>query len=121
MNISYQIQIKPRNWVGSDSTITYPITENDFKKFANLISAINKNSGNNTWNWFGKGNGLPEIWDGTRYSIDFWRICNMMKENFNYTVEDINLIKEFYIRFTPRGCDGIRYIKIFKVEEITSY
>ena len=121
MNTSYQIQIKTHNWEGSSPTITHPISENDFKKFAKLISAINKNSGHNTWNWFGKGHDLPEKWDGTRYVLDTWRLCKHMEENFNYKVEDINLVKEFFLRFTPHGCDGIEYIKIFKVEEITCY
>jgi hypothetical protein len=42
-----------------------------------------------------------------------------MDEHFGYKVEDINLIKEFFLRFTPHGCDGIEWIKFFKVEEIT--
>ncbi len=121
MNTSFQIQIKIVNYNGGSQTITHPISENDFKKFANLISAINNNSGNQTWNWFGKGHGLPEKWDGKHYVLDIWGLCNHMEENFNYKVEDINLVKEFFLRFTPRGCDGIEYIKIFKVEEITGF
>ena len=41
-----------------------------------------------------------------------------MNEHFNYKVEDINLVKEFFLRFTPHGCDGIEWIKFFKVEEL---
>ena len=41
-----------------------------------------------------------------------------MKENFDYDVEDINLVKEFFLRFTPKGGDRLDNIKLFKVEEI---
>ena len=116
--ISYQIQIKTVNYNGGSPIITKEITLNDLAKFANLAELINNNSGNQTWNWFGKGHGLPEKWDGTRYVLDTWRLCKHMEENFNYKVEDINLVKEFFLRFTPHGCDGIEWIKFFKVEEI---
>ena len=72
----------------------------------------------NQWNWFGKGHGLPEKWDGNRYVLDTWRLCKHMEEHFDYKVEDINLVKEFFLRFTPHGCDGIEWVKFFKVEEI---
>ena len=87
-------------------------------KFANLAEIINNNSGKQIWNWFGKGHGLPEKWDGNRYVLDTWRLCKHMEEHFDYKVEDINLVKEFFLRFTPHGCDGIEWIKFFKVEEI---
>lgn len=118
MNTKFQIQIKTHNWEGGSPTITKEISLNDLAKFANLVKMINKNYGGETWNWFGKGNGLPTVWDGKRYVIDTWRLCNHMKENFNYNVEDINLVKEFFLRFTPHGCDGIESVKFFKVEEI---
>ena len=50
--------------------------------------------------------------------LDTWRLCKHMEEHFDYKVEDINLVKEFFLRFTPHGCDGIEWIKFFKVEEI---
>ena len=104
MNTKFQIQIKTSNWEGSSPTITKDITLNDLIKFSNLASFINKNSSNNHWNWF---NRLPDEWDGERYVIDTYRICKHMDENFGYKVEDVNLIKEFFLRFTPHGCDGI--------------
>jgi len=119
MNTKFQIQIKTHNWEGGSPTITEEITLNDLIKFSNLASFINKNSGNKTWNWFGKERGLPDKWDGEKYVLDTYLICTDMEENFGYKVEDVNLIKEFYLRFTPHGCDGIDYIKFFKVEEIT--
>lgn len=119
MNTKFQIQIKTINWEGDSPTITKEITLNDLTKFANLAEMINKNSGKQIWNWFGKGKGLPEMWDGNRYVLYTWGIGNWMKEKFDYNVEDFNLIKEFYLRFTPNGCDGIEWIKFFKVEEIT--
>lgn len=116
MNTKFQIQIKTHNWEGGSPTITKEITLNDLIKFSNLASMINKNSGGKTWNWF---NHLPDTWDGKRYVLDTWRLCKHMDEHFGYKVEDINLVKEFFLRFTPHGCDGIEWIKFFKVEEIT--
>ena len=119
MNTKFQIQIKTQNWEGGSPTITKDITLNDLIKFSNLASFINKNSGNKYWNWFGKERGLPDKWDGERYVLDTYSLLKTMDENFGYKVEDVNLIKEFFLRFTPHGCDGIEYIKFFKVEEIT--
>ena len=119
MNTTFQIQIKTHNWEGGSPTITKDITLNDLTKFSNLAEMINKNSGNQIWNWFGNGKSLPTRWDGDQYVLDIWRLCKHMEDNFNYKVEDINLVKEFFLRFTPHGCDGIEWIKFFKVEEIT--
>ena len=118
MNTKFQIQIKTHNWEGESPTIIKEITLNDLTKFANIAEIINNNSGKQIWNWFGKGHGLPEKWDGNRYVLDTWRLCKHMEEHFDYKVEDINLVKEFFLRFTPHGCDGIECIKFFKVEEI---
>lgn len=121
MNIKYQIQIKTSNYVGGSPIITKEISLSDLSKFSNLAEMINKNSGGNYWNWFGKGKGLPDTWDGNHYVLDTWRLYKHMEENFDYKVEDFNLIKEFYLRFTPNGCDGIEWIKFFKVEELTDF
>ena len=118
MNTTFQIQIKTHNWEGGSPTITQEISLNDLTKFANLAEMINKNSGGKTWNWF---NRLPDKWDGERYVLDTWRLCKHMEEHFDYKVEDINLVKEFFLRFTPHGCNGIEWIKFFKVEEITDF
>ena len=61
------------------------------------------------------------MWDGKHYVLDTWEICQVMKNNFGYNVEDINLVKEFCLRFIPNGCDGIESIKFFKVEEINDF
>ena len=116
MNTKFQIQIKTSNWENGSPIITHDITLTDLTKFANLAAMINKNSGKKTWNWFDR---LPDKWDGNRYVLDTWMLCKQMEENFNYKVEDVNLVKEFFLRFTPHGCDGIECIKFFKVEEIT--
>jgi len=121
MNTKFQIQIKTINWDGSSPIITKEITLNDLIKFSNLATIINKNFKGDVWNWFGQNKGLPKMWDGTRYVLYTWGIGNWMKEEFNYNVEDFNLIKEFYLRFTPNGCDGIEWIKFFKVEELTDF
>ena len=121
MNTKFQIQIKTNNWEGGSPTITKEITLNDLIKFSNLATIINNNSGKKTWNWFGKGHGLPEKWDGKRYVLDTWTLCKHMDEHFNYKVEDVNLVKEFFLRFIPNGCDGIEWVKFFKVEEITDF
>ena len=115
MNTTFQIQIKTRNYEDDSSTITKKISLNDLTKFANLAAMINENSGGKTWHWF---NRLPDTWDGKRYVLDTWRLCKHMDEYFGYKVEDINLVKEFFLRFTPHGCDGIEWVKFFKVEEI---
>ena len=121
MNTKFQIQIKTNNWEGGSPTITKEITLNDLIKFSNLATIINNNSGKKTWNWFGKGHGIPEKWDSKRYFLDTWTLCKHMDEHFNYKVEDVNLVKEFFLRFTPNGCDGIEWVKFFKVEEITDF
>ena len=118
MNIKFQIQIKTSNYVGGSPIITKEVSYNDLTKFSNLVVMINKNSGGNFWNWFGKRYGLPDKWDGNHYVLDTWRLCKHMEENFGYKVEDVNLVKEFFLRFTPNSCDGIEWIKFFKVEEI---
>ena len=118
MNTKFQIQIKTCNWNGGSPTITKEVSLNDLTKFSNFATMINKNSGGNIWNWFGKGYGLPDKWDGNHYVLDTWRICKHIEENFGYKVEDVNLVKEFFLRFTPHGCDGIEWIKFFKVEEL---
>lgn len=119
MNTKFQIQIKIYNYIGGSHVITRDISINDLMRFSTLVSFINKNAKNKTWNWFGQGKCLPDTWDGERYVLDTWRLCKHMKEIFDYNVEDINLIKEFALRFITNGCDGIEYIKFFKVEEIT--
>ena len=118
MITKFQIQIKTHNWEGGSPTITKEIFLSDLSKFANLAAMINKNSGKQVWNWFGKGKGLPTTWNGHSYVLDTWKLCNIMDVNFDYKVEDVNLVKEFFLRFTPNGCDGIEWIKFFKVEEI---
>ena len=121
MNTKFQIQIETINWEGDSPIITKEITLEDLTKFAHLAVMINKNSGGQVWNWFGKGKGLPTTWDGNHRILDFYIVCHHMKVNFNYEVKDINLVKEFFLRFTPNGCDGIEWIKFFKVEEITDF
>ena len=118
MNTKFQIQIKTCNWNGGSPIIIKEITLNDLTKFANLAEMINKNFGGETWNWFGKEKGLPNKRDGNHYVLDNWRICKHMDEHFNYKVKDINLVKEFFLRFTPNGCDGIEWVKFFKIEEL---
>ena len=117
MNTKFQIQIKISNYKTGSHTVTKEISLSDLTKFSNLASIINKNSENTTWNWFGEN--LPTKWDGERYVLDTWLLCKYMEENFNYKVKDVNLIKEFFLRFTPHGADSIEYVKFFKVEEIT--
>lgn len=120
MNTKFQIQIKVRNWESGSRTITHEISSNDITRFTPLIIAINKNSGNKTWNWFGC-KGLPDKWDGTKFILDEYTLIRMMNDNFGWKINDcmdINFIKEFFLRFTPQGADYIGDIKIFKVEEI---
>ena len=116
MNTKFQIQIQCNNYNCASGRITKEVTLHDIEKFTPLVKLINKNIGGNIWNWF--GDGLPDKWDGKRFVLDFWKLCKHFDENFNYKVEDVNLVKEFYLRFTPEGADGISDIKFFKVEEI---
>lgn len=115
MNTKFQIQIKISNWEGGSPTITKDITLNDIAKFKELIKSINKYSSKKNWNWFDH---LPTKWDGKSYVLDTWMLCRHMKDKFNYDVDDINLVKEFYLRFTPNGAGHIDNIKLFKVEEV---
>ena len=115
MNTNFQIQVNVHNYDGESFTYTKNITLKDIIKFAVLIETINKNVDNVHWNWF--SNGLPTKWEGDRFVLDSWLLCKKMEENFNYKVEDINYMKEFYLRFTPNGADRIENIKLFKLEE----
>lgn len=121
MNTAFQIQITVHNWEGGSHTTTKPLTLNDIARFAPLMIAINKNSGGKTWNWFGNGKGLPDKWDGKRFVLDEYSLIRTMSENFGWKINDCmdtNLVKEFFLRFTPHGADHISEIKIFKVEEL---
>ena len=118
MNTKFQIQIKTRNWEGGSPVITKDISLDDMIKFANLIATINKNANKETWNMFGKGNVLPMTWYGDTWTPDEYLIRFHMKKNFGYEVTNMELVKEIFLRFTPHGCDGIEWIKLFKVEEI---
>lgn len=121
MNTTFQIQIKTHNYEGSSPTITKEILLHDLTKFSNLASVINKNSGKHVWNWFGNGKCMPDKWDQNinQFVLDTWLLSKRLDENFGYKVEDVNLVKEFCLRFIPNGCDGIEWVKFFKVEEIT--
>jgi len=116
MITNYQIHVKTINYHGSSPEITENISKSDISKFTELIKAINANAGNKVWNWF--SNSLPMNWHNDMFTIDNYAICMHMKDNFDYKVDNIYLITEFFNRFTPNGCDGIEWIKIFKVEEI---
>lgn len=121
MNAKFQIQITVHNWNGGTSTISKDFSLIDLNRFTALMVAINNNSGNKTWNWFGNGKGLPDKWDGARYILDEYSLIKTMNDNFGWKINDamdINLIKEFFLRFTPHGTDHISNIKVFKVEEI---
>lgn len=121
MNTAFQIQITVHNWEGGSHTTTKPLTLNDIARFAPLMIAINKNSGGKDWNWFGKGKGLPDKWNGKMFVLDEYSLIRTMSENFGWKINDCmdtNLVKEFFLRFTPHGADHISEIKIFKVEEL---
>lgn len=120
MKTKYQIQIHIHNWEGGNHVVTQEITENDIARFTPLIIAINQNKGNKNWNWFGK-KGLPDKWDGKNFVLDMTQLVTMMKENFDwnmYDYDDVNLVKEFFLRFTPYSADGIGDIEIYKVEKV---
>ena len=121
MNTKFQIQIKTWNYDGPSQNIIEEITISDLNQFSDLVKAINNNSGKQIWNWF--KNGLPETWNGQHYVFDQYKLDIRMQEYFGYHVtnNNVNIVKEFYRRFTPFGCDGIEWIKFFKVEEITNY
>ena len=116
MEVKYQLQIRVVNYDNYNHTYNKEVTLKDVTKFANLLAIIKKNIDKTNWNWF--SNGLPDKWDGNRFVLDTWMLKTKMKENFDYDIEDINLVKEFFLRFTPNGGDRIDNIKLFKVEEI---
>lgn len=121
MNTKFQIQVNIHNWEGGNHTITKDITLNDIAKFSALMIAINKNSGNKDWNWFGRDKGLPDKWNGKMFVLDEYSLIRTMDENFGWKINDCmdtNLVKEFFLRFTPNGADHISEIKIFKIEEL---
>ena len=121
MNTKFQIQITVNNWDGGTSTISKDFYSRDINRFTALITAINNNSGKNTFNWFGNGKGLPVKLNGSTYTLDKYTLIKIMNDNFGWTInsdDDINLVKEFFLRFTPYGADHISNIKIFKIEEL---
>ena len=120
MNTKFQIQITVHNWDGGTSTISKDFYLRDISRFTALINAIN-NSGKNTFNWFGNGKGLPVKLNGSTYTLDKYTLIKIMNDNFGWKInsdDDINLVKEFFLRFTPYGADHISNIKIFKIEEL---
>lgn len=121
MNTKLQIQITVNNWDGGTSTISKDFYSRDISRFTALITAINNNSGKNTFNWFGNGKGLPVKLNGSTYTLDKYTLIKIMNDNFGWKInsdDDINLVKEFFLRFTPYGADHISNIKIFKIEEL---
>lgn len=121
MNTKFQIQITVYNWDGGTSTISKDFYLRDISRFTDLMSAINNNSGKNTFNWFGNGKGLPVKLNGSTYTLDKYTLIKIMNDNFGWKInsdDDINLVKEFFLRFTPYGADHISNIKIFKIEEL---
>ena len=120
MNTKFQIQITVNNWNGGTSTISKDFYLRDISRFTALINAIN-NSCKNTFNWFGNGKGLPVKLNGSTYTLDKYTLIKIMNDNFGLKInsdDDINLVKEFFLRFTPYGADHILNIKIFKIEEL---
>ena len=121
MNTKFQIQITVHNCDGGTSTISKDFYLRDISRFTDLISAINNNSGKNTFNWFGNGKGLPVKLNGSTYTLDKYTLIKIMNDNFGWKInsdDDINLVKEFFLRFTPYGADHISNIKILKIEEL---
>lgn len=121
MNTKFQIQITVHNWDGGTSTISKDFYLRDISRFTDLMSAINNNSGKNICNWFGNGKGLPVKFNGANYTLDKYTLIKIMNDNFGLKInsdDDINLVKEFFLRFTPYGADHISNIKIFKIEEL---
>ena len=121
MNTKFQIQITVNNWNGGISTISKDFYSRDISRFTALIGTINNNSGNNAFNWFGNGKGLPVKFNGANYTLDKYTLIKIMNDNFGLKInsdDDINLVKEFFLRFTPYGADHISNIKIFKIEEL---
>ena len=121
MNTKFQIQITVHNWDGGTSTISKDFYLRDISRFTALINAINNNSGKNTFNWFGNGKGLPVKLNGSTYTLDKYTLIKIMNDNFGWKInsdDDINLVKEFFLRFTPYGADHISNIKILKIEEL---
>lgn len=121
MNTKFQIQITVNNLNGGISTISKDFYLRDISRFTALVNAINNNSGKNTFNWFGNGKGLPVKFNGTNYTLDKYSLIKIMNDNFGLKInsdDDINIVKEFFLRFTPYGADHILNIKIFKIEEL---
>lgn len=121
MNTKFQIQITVNNLNGGISTISKDFYLRDISRFTALIVAINNNSGKNAFNWFGNGKGLPVKFNGVNYTLDKYSLIKIMNDNFGWKInsdDDINLVKEFFLRFTPYGADHILNIKIFKIEEL---
>ena len=121
MNTKFQIQITVHNLNGGTSTISKDFYSRDISRFTALIAAINNNSGKNAFNWFGNGKGLPVKLNGTNYTLDKYTLIKIMNDNFGYKInciDELNLVKEFFLRFTPYGADHILNIKIFKIEEL---
>ena len=121
MNTKFQIQITVNNLNGGISTISKDFYLRDISRFTALIGAINNNSGKNMFNWFGNGKGLPVKFNGANYTLDKYTLIKIMNDNFGLKInsdDDINLVKEFFLRFTPYGADHILNIKIFKIEEL---
>ena len=115
MEVNYQIHVKVVNYDSANRTKVTNITTNDLTRFATLIAALKKNINKNNWNWFTYG--LPDEWNGNTYVLDVQALRSHMMTKFDYEVNDIELFKEFFLRFVGNG-DRLDDIKLFKVEEI---
>ena len=115
-NVQFQIQVKIYNYSIGYETLAYNISTNDISKFANFAEIINNNADKVRWNWFSEH--LPVIWENNRSTLDTRRLAMDLKDNFDYEMTDVNLVKEFFLRFTPNGADRIENIKFYKIEEL---
>ena len=109
--MSYQLQISIHNYDGNNYVEAVNSYLDEFKRYENLINAINNST--TIWNWFDK---LPSNWDGEKYVYNLYRITQECENKFNTQIPAKDII-DFFNKFTPNGADRIDHITMMSVSE----
>lgn len=99
-----------------DAIVSKTITEEQLKKYRNILRIISKGIKETGWNWF---NILPEKWDGyeNKYVPDVYEIKRQFVENFG-AEPSLDEILGFHRLFTQGGADRIEKIELFEVKPV---
>lgn len=107
-----QLQITGINYSNGNVNYDTNTSVEELVKYRDIIEKIYKNVNHTNWNWFDT---MPTKWNGEDFVIDKRKLSNDFLGKFGEEANATDII-EFYMRFTPYGCDRISNIKIASVE-----